>query len=344
MFPKIDILIFGAHPDDIELGCGGTILSEIEKGKTVGLIDLTAGELGTRGSAEKRKQETDKASKILGVDFRLNLGMKDGFIKNDENSQYEIIKLIRKYQPDIIICNAPDDRHIDHAEASKLVVSASFLSGLVKIKTELDKFNIKSKFIRGLRVTDDKVINIVESVLIDFNNDIVVSLNKKGSKAVSVNTKINNVINVIPDKPELGFVGVPQEINVEIIKNIISQKQIPIVAPLGLDKNKQTYNINGDTAASAIAKKLKSRRLLLMTNVEGVYDDRKTLISEIKPFDMENLVKLKIIQGGMIPKIKNCIDAVENGVRGVVILDGRKPRSILKEIFSDQGAGTLIRK
>ena len=97
-------------------------------------------------------------------------------------------------------------------------------------------------------------------------------------------------------------------------------------------------------AASAIAKKLKSRRLLLMTNVEGVYDDRKTLISEIKPYDMENLVNLKIVQGGMLPKIKNCIDAVENGVRGVVILDGRKPRAILKEIFSDQGAGTLIRK
>ena len=145
MTPKIDILIFGAHPDDIELGCGGTILSEIEKGKTIGLIDLTAGELGTRGSAEKRKQETDKASKILGVDFRLNLGMKDGFIKNDENSQYEIIKLIRKYQPDIIICNAPDDRHIDHAEASKLVVSASFLSGLVKIRTELDN-NIQNRW------------------------------------------------------------------------------------------------------------------------------------------------------------------------------------------------------
>ena len=138
--------------------------------------------------------------------------------------------------------------------------------------------------------------------------------------------------------------GIPQEINIEIIKSIISQNQIPIVAPLGLDKYKQAYNINGDTAASAIAKKLKSRRLLLMTNVEGVYDDKKTLISEIKPFDMENLIKLKIIQGGMIPKIKNCIDAVENGVRGVVILDGRKPRSILKEIFSDQGAGTLIRK
>ena len=111
-----------------------------------------------------------------------------------------------------------------------------------------------------------------------------------------------------------------------------------------MDENNNTFNINGDTAASAIAKKLKSRRLLLMTNVEGVYDDKKKLISEIKPFDIENLVKLKIVQGGMLPKINNCIDAVKNGVRGVVILDGRKPRSILYEIFSDTGAGTLIRK
>ena len=100
----------------------------------------------------------------------------------------------------------------------------------------------------------------------------------------------------------------------------------------------------GDTAASAIAKKLKSRRLLLMTNVEGVYDDQKKLISEIKPLDLENLIKWKVVQGGMIPKIQNCVDAVENGVRGVVILDGRKPHSILHEIFSDQGSGTLIRE
>ena len=113
---------------------------------------------------------------------------------------------------------------------------------------------------------------------------------------------------------------------------------------MGLDANGKTYNINGDTAASAIAKKLKSRRLLLMTNVEGVYDDRKNLISEIKPFDLKNLIDWKVVQGGMIPKIQNCVDAVENGVRGVVILDGRKPHSILHEIFSDKGAGTLIRR
>ena len=264
-------------------------------------------------------------------------------------------KYIKKYKKNLIVIkyggNVLIDRNIfnnfiqDISILNKLGLSIVIVhGGGPRIERELKKSHIQSTFINGLRVTNKDVINIVEKVLIDFNNDIVDSLNKKGSKAVSVNTKKNNIINVTPDQPELGFVGVPQEINIEIIKNIISQNQIPIVAPLGLDKDKQAYNINGDTAASAIAKKLKSRRLLLMTNVEGVYDDRKTLISEIKPFDMENLVKLKIIQGGMIPKIKNCIDAVENGVRGVVILDGRKPRSIIKEIFSDQGAGTLIRK
>jgi len=277
------------------------------------------------------------------------------FWPKDAPDVTNVPKYIKKYKKNLIVIkyggNVLIDRNIfnnfiqDISVLNKLGLSIVIVhGGGPRIERELKKSNIQSEFINGLRVTNKNVIDIVEKVLIDFNNDIVDSLNKKGSKAVSINTKTNNVINVTPDQPELGFVGIPKEINIEIIKNIISQNQIPIVAPLGLDKDKQTYNINGDTAASAIAKKLKSRRLLLMTNVEGVYDDRKTLISEIKPFDMENLVKLKIIQGGMIPKIKNCIDAVENGVRGVVILDGRKPRSILKEIFSDQGAGTLIRK
>ena len=264
-------------------------------------------------------------------------------------------KYIKKYKEDLIVIkyggNVLIDRNIfnnfieDIDILNKLGLSIIVVhGGGPRIERELKKENIHTKFINGLRVTDEKVIRIVEEVLIDFNNDIVSSLNKKGSKAISINSKINNAISVIPDKQELGFVGVPDKINSDIIKSIISQNQIPIVAPLGLDKNNQTYNINGDTAASAIAKKLKSRRLLLMNNVEGVYDDRKNLISEIKPYDMENLVNLKIVQGGMLPKIKNCIDAVENGVRGVVILDGRKPHSILKEIFSDKGAGTLIRK
>jgi len=264
-------------------------------------------------------------------------------------------KYIKKYKEDLIVIKYGGNVLIDRKIFNNFIEDVSILNKLglsiiivhgggPKIERELKKENIQTKFINGLRVTDEKVIKIVEEVLIDFNNDIVSSLKKKGSKATSINSKINNVINVIPDKQELGFVGVPDKINSDTIKDMISQNQIPIVAPLGLDKNNQTYNINGDTAASAIAKKLKSRRLLLMTNVEGVYDDRKNLISEIKPYDMENLVNLKIVQGGMLPKIKNCIDAVENGVRGVVILDGRKPHSILKEIFSDKGAGTLIRK
>ena len=277
------------------------------------------------------------------------------FWPKDAPNVNNVPKYVKKYKKDLIVIKYGGNVLIDRNIFNNFIQDISILNKLglsiivvhgggPRIERELKKGNIETKFINGLRVTDKNVIDIVEKVLIDFNNDIVDSLNKKGSKGVSINTKKNNVINVIPDKPELGFVGVPQTIDVKIIRNIIDQNQIPIVAPLGLDKDRQTYNINGDTAASAIAKKLKSRRLLLMTNVEGVYDDRKTLISEIKPYDMENLVNLKIVQGGMLPKIKNCIDAVENGVRGVVILDGRKPRSILKEIFSDQGAGTLIRK
>ena len=284
-----------------------------------------------------------------------NLDKFKKFWPKDAPDINNIPKYIKKYKDELIVIkyggNVLIDRKIfnnfieDIAVLNKLGLSIIVVhGGGPRIERELKKANIQTNFINGLRVTDKKVIKIVEEVLIDFNNDIVRSLNKKGSKAISINTKSNNVINVIPDKQELGFVGIPDKINTDFIKEKVNQNQIPIVAPLGLGQNNQTYNINGDTAASAIAKKLKSRRLLLMTNVEGVYDDRKSLISEIKPYDMENLVNLKIVQGGMLPKIKNCIDAVENGVRGVVILDGRKPHSILKEIFSDKGAGTLIRK
>ncbi len=264
-------------------------------------------------------------------------------------------KYIEKYKNDLIVIKYGGNVLIDRNIFNNFINDINILNQLglsivvvhgggPRIERELKKEKIKTEFVNGLRVTNKEVITIVEKVLIEFNNDIVSSLNQKGSNAVSLNSKNNNIIKVIPDKPELGFVGIPDTINIDIIQDIINNKQIPVVAPLGLDKNNQTFNINGDTAASAIAKKLKSRRLLLMTNVEGVYDDRKNLISEIKPFDIEDLVKLKIVKGGMIPKIKNCIDAVENGVRGVVILDGRKPHSILDEIFSDKGSGTLIRK
>ena len=135
---KLDILAFGAHPDDIELGCGATIAKEVSLGKKVGIVDLTQGELGTRGSAELRIIEANNAAEILGVSVRENVGFADGFFTNDKKHQLEIIKMIRKYQPDIVLCNAIDDRHIDHGKGSKLVSDACFLSGLVKIETELE--------------------------------------------------------------------------------------------------------------------------------------------------------------------------------------------------------------
>ena len=260
--------------------------------------------------------------------------------------KYEKEKIVIKYGGNVLI-----DRNVFNNFISDInVLNKLGLSIIVvhgggpRIKRELDKKKIVSKFINGLRITDKNIINTVEEVLVDFNNDIVNSLKKLGSEAASFHTKTDNIIKVKPERKELGFVGIPNEINDSLIQNALNKNKIPIIAPLGLGDNNQTYNINGDTAASAIAKKLKSRRLILMTNVEGVYDDQKKLISEIKPFDLENLIKWKVVQGGMIPKIENCVDAVQNGVKGVVILDGRKPHSILHEIFSDKGSGTLIRE
>ena len=260
--------------------------------------------------------------------------------------KYEKEKIVIKYGGNVLIDRNVFNNFISDVNVlNKLGLSIIVVhGGGPRIKRELDKKKIVSKFINGLRVTDKNIIDTVEDVLIDFNKDIVSSLQKLGSEAASFHPKNVNVIEVEPEREELGFVGIPKKINDNLITNALNENKIPIIAPLGLGNENQTYNINGDTAASAIAKKLKSRRLILMTNVEGVYDDQKKLISEIKPFDLENLIKWKVVQGGMIPKIENCVDAVQNGVRGVVILDGRKPHSILHEIFSDKGSGTLIRE
>ncbi len=265
-----------------------------------------------------------------------------------------IQKYVEKYKEDTIVIKYGGNVLIDREVFNNFILDIQILNRLglsivvvhgggPRIKRELEKSNIESRFINGLRVTDQKIINIVEKVLIEFNRDIVESLNNKSSEATQINSKKSNVINVVPENKELGFVGIPKKINTEIIKNLIKSNKIPVVAPLGLDKNNQVYNINGDTAAGAIAKSLKSRRLLLMTNVEGVLDKEKKLITEISSVKTLELIKDQTISGGMIPKINTCLDAVSNGVRGVVIMDGRKPHSILNEIFSDTGAGTLIR-
>ena len=267
----------------------------------------------------------------------------------------EVSKYIEKYKNDLIVIKYGGNVFIDRNIFNNFITDISILNKLglsivvvhgggPRIKRELDKSNIQTKFIRGLRVTDKKIISIVESVLIDFNDDIVDSLKKNGSQAVSINTKKNNIIEVIPESEELGFVGIPNKINIDIIKNIVEKNTIPIVSPLGLGKNNQTYNINGDTAAGAIAKSLKSRRLLLMTNVEGVLDKEKKLIEEISSSEILEMIKNETITEGMIPKINTCLDAINNGVTAVGIIDGRKQHSILFEIFSDKGSGTLIRK
>ena len=259
--------------------------------------------------------------------------------------KYQNEKIVIKYGGNVLIDRDIFNNFIEDINIlNKLGLSIVVVhGGGPRIKRELDKSNIQTKFIRGLRVTDEKIIKIIESVLIDFNNDIVVALRKKGSEAVSINTKNNNIINIIPEKEELGFVGIPDKINTDFIKNIIDKNQIPVVAPLGLGKDNNPYNINGDTAAGAIAKSLNARRLLLMTNVAGVLDKEKKLITEISASKILEMIEDEIITGGMIPKINTCLDAVNKGVRGVVIMDGRKNHSILNEIFSDTGVGTLIR-
>ena len=213
-----------------------------------------------------------------------------------------------------------------------------------KIKKKLDELNIETKFIMGLRVTDAKVIKVVEDVMIEFNKEIVNALEQQGCKAKSITIRDNNAIFVEQKNKELGFVGKPTKIDVKLITNIIKKNFIPIISPMGIDEKKQTYNINADTAAGALARSLKSRRLMLMTDVEGVYDKTKKLIAEIKSSEAEKLIYDSTISEGMIPKIRTCINALNDGVRGVAIIDGRKPHSILFELFSDKGSGTLIKK
>ena len=267
----------------------------------------------------------------------------------------EVSKYIKKYKNDLIVIKYGGNVFIDRNIFNNFIADISLLNKLglsivvvhgggPRIKRELEKSNIQTKFIKGLRVTDEKIINIVESVLIDFNDDIVSALKKMGSQAISINTQKKNIIEVTPEAEELGFVGVPDKINIDIIKNSVQKNIIPIISPLGKGKNNQTYNINGDTAAGAIAKSLKSRRLLLMTNVKGVLNKEKKLVEEISSSEILEMIKNKTITEGMIPKINTCIDAINNGVTAVGIIDGRKKHSILFEIFSDKGSGTLIRK
>ena len=213
-----------------------------------------------------------------------------------------------------------------------------------KISKKLNDLNIKSNFINGLRVTDKNTINIVEDVLIEFNKEIVNALKNQSCETRRITSKEYNVITVKPESDELGFVGIPTHIKTDVLKEIIKVNEIPVIAPLGLDENDQTYNINADSVAGAIAKELRARRLLILSDVEGVLNKDRKLIPEINSDQAKRMIKDGTISGGMIPKIDNCLDVAKNGVKAVCIIDGRKKHSILFELLSDKGSGTLIRE
>ena len=270
-------------------------------------------------------------------------------------STKEVSKYLKKYQNEKIVIKCGGKVLLDPILLDGMIGDIAILKKLgltpilvhgggLGIKKKLDELNIESKFIMGLRVTDEKMIKIVEEIMIEFNKEIVKALEKKSCKAKSITIKENNIIYVEQENKELGYVGKPVKVNTDLLNDIIQKDFIPIVTPMGLDQKGQAYNINADTTAGALARSLRSRRLLLATDVEGVLDKNEKLISEIRSYEAEKLINDQTIHGGMIPKIKTCIEAVNNGVRGVVIIDGRKPHSILFELFSDLGAGTLIRK
>ena len=276
-------------------------------------------------------------------------------LPSDGPSIDEVKKYLEKYNDEYIVIKCggsilvdPDLFKIfikDVAVLNKLGFNPIIVHGGGKrINNKLAQLDIKSNFINGLRVTDKNTIGIVEDVLIEFNKEIVNALKDQSCETRRITSKEYNIITVKPESDKLGFVGVPTHIKTDVLKKIISVNEIPVVAPLGLDENNQTFNINADTAAGSIAIGLKARRLMIISDVEGVLDSEKKLIPEINSKKANEFIDQEVISGGMIPKIINCLDVASNGVKGVVIIDGRKNHSLLFELLSDKGSGTLIRE
>ena len=286
---------------------------------------------------------------LLKEEELINILPKDG------PSVEETIKYLDKYTEDFIVIkiggSVLSNKDLfnnlikDIVILKKLGLSIFLIhGGGSKISKKLDELNIKSNFINGLRVTDDKIINIVEDVLINFNKEIVNALKNQSCGAKKITPKENNVIMVEPENNILGFVGKPTKINTNTLIKIIKANEVPVIASLGIDENNQTFNINADSVAAAIAKELKARRLLMLSDVEGVLDKDKKLVLEINSDQAKQMIIDGTISGGMIPKIDNCLDVAKNGVKAVCIIDGRKKSSILFELLSDKGSGTLIRQ
>lgn len=213
-----------------------------------------------------------------------------------------------------------------------------------QINEMLERLNIKSEFVRGKRVTDAATVEVVEMVLGGkINAMIVQAINDQGGKAVGLSGKDAKLIICEPSNPELGFVGDPVEVNPGLLQSLSAAGYIPVVAPIGMGRGGETYNINGDTAAGAVAAGLKADRLLLLTDVAGVKDAAGDVMTQLSAADVERLTEEGVISGGMIPKTETALDAVRGGVRAVVIMDGRRPHALLLELFTAHGAGSLIR-
>ncbi len=226
-----------------------------------------------------------------------------------------------------------------------------------RIKKMLDKLRVKSSFIDGLRITDKETMEIVEMVLSgSINKEIVMEINKKGGRAIGLSGKdallaktkklVKNKKNLssVEKLFDLGFVGIPETINKDFLNWFLDSDFIPVISPIGFDNSFKTYNINADTMAGKVSSSIKSERLILLTDVKGVVDKKGNLLTQISIKDVKKLIKNNTIKDGMIPKIETCVDAVENGVKAAVILDGRLPHAILLEIFTEHGVGTLITK
>jgi acetylglutamate kinase len=286
---------------------------------------------------------------LLKEEVLTNILPKDGPTFN------EVKKYLEKYNDEFIVIKCGGSVLVDPALFKIFIEDVAVLKKLgfnpiivhgggKRINNRLNELNIESSFINGLRVTDKNTINIVEDVLIEFNKEIVDSLKKQSCETKKITSRESNIITVKPENDKLGFVGTPTNIDTNILKKITKANEVPIIAPLGLDQNNQTFNINADTVAGSIAKELKARRLMIISDVEGVLDNEKKLIPEIDSIKANKLIDQEVISGGMIPKINNCLDVASNGVKGVVIIDGRKNHSLLFELLSDKGSGTLIRE
>ena len=212
------------------------------------------------------------------------------------------------------------------------------------INSMLEKLNIRTEFVNGLRVTDADTIQVVEMVLSGtVNKSIVQAICQQGGKAIGLSGKDAALIKCARVEPDLGFVGHPESVDPTIMHNLFEKEIIPVIAPIGTGQQAETLNINGDTAAGAIAAALKADRLLLLTDVSGVQDADGTLQSELTATQIEELISRGVISNGMIPKTTTALNAISGGVRAVAILDGRVPHAVLLELFTEHGAGTLIR-